>query len=1121
MMKIKLIVCLLMLSLGVFSQNTETSGFQVPNFAPKSPEAAAFLKYGEYPVDLSTGVPSVSIPIYTIETKNFKLPITLDYHASGIKVNQEATWVGLGWNLNSGAQIILSVRDDVDENNPYIDEIPDSNAILAYWNMHQYAFNQGPIFNEHLDKSRVKDVYSFSSPTAKGEFYIKNFATNDVVIFPPDAFKVELLGASRANLGFKITDTSGNVYQFTTTKEVSVRTLTHNDTYISAWYVDEIKTPTNDKLNFVYQDDGTLNDYSFTQRVEIKEVGTGCGQPQAVTQNTNSAIINEGGTTMTMSKKIKEIIFNNGQSKVIFEKTNGREDLVNGNGFLNKIEIKQLENNQFIFKKGYSFGYSYSISDDYNALNYQRKRLRLDNVLSLIEGEGHNFIYSDINLPSKTSKSQDFYGYYNGYGNSDMIPKHFFSNPYPMEVGSANRSVNPLVNQAGILKEIHYPTKGWTKFIYETNQYFGVDEFEKYNLKIVSSNTLQGTGTPSLAPNESPGINLIPICNNPNPVNCVQYREVPFEASNAQGQLTFQILNNYGYERKHDYARVRIYNSSGDEIYSSGKIKANQPITYNFNGINSGTILMEAYGAIMSIEGLQLKYVNNNNLTTKNNYSAGLRIRFIENYNHNTNVLSKKEYDYLEPTDVTKSSGKLINNLVTSFSSNTFTNVTISQFNGDCIGCVCLPQSNYTRSYSISSNSRYGIEGNTVVYKYVKEKSSDPLNNKNGYTLYEFNTESDEIPFGDPSVQIYKTWKRGKIVTKKEYRTTLNNDYIIRQETNNYVDDNSKISVINGFKLFRHLSINFSSTENNFNQLDCIYQGISGSCYVPINVFDGVYEVVTYNLPVAWNYLKSQEIAEYFYDSSNIISGTLTTNKTYNYNNPSHLQLTSQVTTNSKGDVLKTEYKYPSDLIGFEQTPYMQQLLDANRIGEPVITKTFNGSTKLTENHSKYGNSTATGNLLLPTEVHTRIGATDINIAAIEDRKIQFTLYDTSGNVQEYKLENGTPVTIIWGYNKTQPIAKIENATYASITPSLISSAQTASDSGNEASLLIALTALRTGLANAMVTTYTYIPLVGVSTITDPKGDTITYAYDSFGRLKNVKDKNGNILSENEYHYKN
>jgi YD repeat-containing protein len=57
--------------------------------------------------------------------------------------------------------------------------------------------------------------------------------------------------------------------------------------------------------------------------------------------------------------------------------------------------------------------------------------------------------------------------------------------------------------------------------------------------------------------------------------------------------------------------------------------------------------------------------------------------------------------------------------------------------------------------------------------------------------------------------------------------------------------------------------------------------------------------------------------------------------------------------------------------------------------------------------------------------------------------------------------------------------------------------------------------------SNAFITTYTYNPLVGVTTLTDPKGDQITYSYDGLGRLQNVKDKDGNILSETEYHFQN
>ncbi|GAA6773310.1 hypothetical protein AAGS39_40690 [Flavobacterium sp. CGRL2] len=161
------------MSFSITLQAQTENSSPTPNFAPKTPEAAAFLKYGEYPVDLSTGVPGISIPLYNIEINGFKLPISLDYHASGIKVNQEATWVGLGWNLNAGAQVILSPRDEIDENNPYIDDIPDDDGIIAFFKLHPYKHNDVLALNSNLDQSRVKDLYVFSSPTANGSFLYK------------------------------------------------------------------------------------------------------------------------------------------------------------------------------------------------------------------------------------------------------------------------------------------------------------------------------------------------------------------------------------------------------------------------------------------------------------------------------------------------------------------------------------------------------------------------------------------------------------------------------------------------------------------------------------------------------------------------------------------------------------------------------------------------------------------------------------------------------------------------------------------------------------------------------------------------------------------------------------
>jgi YD repeat-containing protein len=51
------------------------------------------------------------------------------------------------------------------------------------------------------------------------------------------------------------------------------------------------------------------------------------------------------------------------------------------------------------------------------------------------------------------------------------------------------------------------------------------------------------------------------------------------------------------------------------------------------------------------------------------------------------------------------------------------------------------------------------------------------------------------------------------------------------------------------------------------------------------------------------------------------------------------------------------------------------------------------------------------------------------------------------------------------------------------------------------------------------MTTYTYLPGIGISSMADANLRTTSYEYDGHNRLKRIKDHDGNILEEYSYNY--
>jgi YD repeat-containing protein len=148
---------------------------------------------------------------------------------------------------------------------------------------------------------------------------------------------------------------------------------------------------------------------------------------------------------------------------------------------------------------------------------------------------------------------------------------------------------------------------------------------------------------------------------------------------------------------------------------------------------------------------------------------------------------------------------------------------------------------------------------------------------------------------------------------------------------------------------------------------------------------------------------------------------------------------------------------------------------------------------------------------------------------AKDDRPLEteqeITRYDAYGNVLEYRTKEGLYVSQIWGYHETKIVCELKNIRYQDIDAGIIAGihyqTNLTDNSYNENYIRTQYQILRQAHPQSMVTSYTYRPMIGMSSLTDTNGRTEYYEYDKFNRLSVVKDHDGNRLKAYEYHYKN
>ncbi|MBX2924079.1 MAG: hypothetical protein KF746_17905 [Chitinophagaceae bacterium] len=233
----------------------------------------------------------------------------------------------------------------------------------------------------------------------------------------------------------------------------------------------------------------------------------------------------------------------------------------------------------------------------------------------------------------------------------------------------------------------------------------------------------------------------------------------------------------------------------------------------------------------------------------------------------------------------------------------------------------------------------------------------------------------------------------------------------------------------------------------------------------------------------------------------------------YQYNSE---KLRSVVTTtSSNGAVIKSEIKYPKDInTGIYATMVTKNMLnfpveqvrfnDSNITGAQLTTYKLNGTSYVPDKRYSL-------EITAPFSGFTYFNGTTKDSRYGTVPEISYDSYGTYGNVRQTTGKDGIITSYLWDASGKYPMARVKGAAYSQI------SAQDGKAANYSGSTLFSALS---GLApSAFISTYSYKPLVGMTTATDQRGRTIYYNYDPFNRLVLIKDHDNNILKKYCYNY--
>jgi YD repeat-containing protein len=1174
-MKKYLITVFILIVTGCFKIYSQTNGNflnRTPDFLKiATPNVASFDKFIDNPVSLYNGSIDVNIPIYTLKDNAIELPVMLRYNTSGIKVSEEASWVGLGWNLNVGgviSQNVVGDNDDVDVNyNTIINKL----GITTVYNPY-YAF-QGSTdwvkqFDQYIGSGNIghsgrlnPDVFYYSYPGGSGKF-IFDYRNDSIYILDRKSDeKIEVFVKNNSAIPslqeFRITtvDGSQHYFRYFTRMYSSAMTLTTSVSYVlyksiypNAQQVDY--TYTSKPIRRINRSDvfqatlSTIEDYCDLS-----------GYPYDYP--TECAL--EGAEFYLSSVQTTNYQIN-------FE-TSDRSDLMNGlklnkikiypkNSITDASKIKEFVFDYDYFKANTNTGWKPDAWSTTGMVFTENQNLQRLKLLAVYEQNGTNkinkydFTYDPTILPSKTSYAVDYWGNFNGQNGSSYLPdlKRLLwgdilanydraikiSEKYTFGTLYTNRGYDYNSCKAGILTKITYPTGGTKEIIYEPNTFTYATELPAAKDDI---NTITMTNY-SLSLSD-----YNQASNGKSQVFTVtENRTGKLEILLSRGQHTGTYADGYFWWSLKG-SKVTVISQPGsntpylnfiydltDDCHAKGnnlsfnnsdpgalKITINIPTkltpgTYILNvnmtdNIPDQSVDKGDHQAFAYLNATLSLYLDGSTpLTPKEVKGCGIRVaQVINDFGNNNKTTTFFEYGNGILHDILQYY-KVYDNIWLRYASSCL----ISDDKGQQTALMVRKKEVVEVFGNNTMSNPYASIGG-VGYGYVKETTKSNGSNQ-GWIISEF---SNKIPYTTQESVRVDDPLDGKLLKTSFY----SNNNTVKKEVK--YDYSYNI-------LHRYFGINFRKNINSFTNAFAT----SGVNFLNPDLGDSFYAS------------KAFTIIAHPLNANNILLNSITTTmdnvtviESYTYNSTTLQQISKKIS-KSDGSNLEYKYFYPND---YAFAPYTN-MTSAHVLSPVIEEKILNNNKYIGGNLTKYKIATqGSQTIYVPDKkyfstlsaplvtVPTIFSSAGENTTVYPLANVKYENQTAYGKPQSITYNDADRIVYLWGYNYQYPIAEIKNATQAEVNAFMNSVFGVTTTDALAALAIPNETKLKDGslhkaLPNALVTTYTYKRLIGISTVTAPNGTITYYDYDPFGRLKETYLMDGSTkktLQTYTYNYQN